>query len=52
MEEEIKSLEKNNVYCVIKLPEGKSLVRGRWFYIVKGDLVNPIYKGRYVAKGK
>ena len=29
MEEEIKSLEENNMYCVIKLPEGKKFVQGR-----------------------
>ena len=26
MKEEIKSLEKNNMHCVIKLPEGKNLM--------------------------
>ena len=29
IEEEIKSLEKNYTYCVMKLPEGKKLVGGR-----------------------
>ena len=50
MEEEIKSLEKNNTYCLMKLPEGKKLVGGKWFHTIKGDLENPIYKARYVAK--
>ena len=51
MEEEIKSLEKNNMYCVIKLPEGKKFVQGRWVYTIKGDPENPIFKTSYIAKG-
>ena len=51
MEKEIKSFEKSNTYCVVKLPEGKKLVGGRWVYTIKDDPETPKYKAGYFAKG-
>ena len=51
MEKEIKSFEKNNTYYVMKLPEDKKLVGGRWVYTIKGDPETPNYKARYFTKG-
>ena len=51
MDEEIKSLRNNDTFAVTDLPEGKIPFGGRWIYALKGEPKNPIYKGRYVAKG-
>ena len=52
MDEEMKSLHKNNTYSLVPLPKNKQVVGGRWVYSVK---VEPSgkerYKARYVAQG-
>lgn len=53
MEEEMKSMEKNNTWKMTKLPIGKKPVGYRWVYTIKytstGDIER--YKARLVAKG-
>lgn len=52
MKEEIKALEDNNTYELTPIPEGRSVVGGKWVYTVKnspGSGEN--FKARYVAKG-
>ena len=52
MSEEMKSLGENDTYTLTTLPEGKSLVGGRWVYAVKeGQDGKKNYKARFVAKG-
>ena len=52
MDDEIQSLQENDTYDLVKLPEGKSLVKGRWVYNVKdGPEGMEVFKARYVAKG-
>ena len=52
MDDEINSLEENETYDLVNLPEGKSLVKGRWVYNLKdGPNGVEIFKARYVAKG-
>ena len=51
MEREIETLKSNDTYTVTKLPDDKTAVGGKWVYTIKGDIENPIYKARYVAKG-
>ena len=54
MKEEIDSLEENETFEIVELPEGKNSVGGRWVYNVKqgsGNDDSCIYKARYVAKG-
>jgi hypothetical protein len=52
MDEEIKSLHKNNTYSLVQLPKNKQVVGGRWVYSVK---IEPSgkerFKARYVAQG-
>ena len=52
MDDEIKSLHKNNTYSLVQIPKNKQIVGGRWVYSVK---VEPSgrerYKARYVAQG-
>ena len=53
MQEEMESLQKNNTYELVKLPEGRKALRNKWVYKLKkdgrGDLVK--YKARLVVKG-
>ena len=52
MEEEISSLIDNNTYDLTPLPEGRTVVGGRWVYAVKlGPNDEEKFKARYVAKG-
>ena len=52
MDEEVKSLEENETFDVVALPENSVPVDGRWVYSVKeGPNNNPLFKARYVAKG-
>ena len=51
MNTEIEALKHNDTFIVTDLPEGKSIVGGRWVFALKGDPENPDYKARYVAKG-
>ena len=47
MNTEIESLKYNDTFTVTDLPEGKSVVGGRWVFALKGDPNNPDYlKGR------
>ena len=53
MQEEMKSLKKNNTYELMKLPKGKKALRNKWVYKLKkdgkGNLVE--YKPPLVVKG-
>ena len=51
MKDEIDSLYDNDTWSVVTLPEGKSVVGGKWVYNLKLDKSNNItkYKARYVA---
>ena len=52
MNDEMTSLEENNVFDVVTLPQGATAVGGRWVYTMKDTASDtPIYKARYVAKG-
>ena len=52
MNSEMESLVDNNVFELSKLPEGKSLVGGRWVFASKFDADGNLkHKARYVAKG-
>ena len=53
MKDEIDSLYDNDTWSVVTLPEGKSVVGGKWVYNLKLDKSNNItkYKARYVARG-
>jgi len=53
METEIKSLEENKVWKLVKLPEGRKAVGSKWLYIVKTGADGSIecYKARLVAQG-
>ena len=53
MKDEIDSLYDNDTWSVVTLPEGKSVVGGKWVFNIKLDKSNNItkYKARYVARG-
>ena len=53
MNEEMKPLQKNSTWKVVKLPEGKKPVGCRWFFTVKYKAGGTIerFKARLVAKG-
>ena len=52
MNSEIDSMNENDTYDVVPLPEGKKAVKGRWVYALKQDPSgNIVHKARYVAKG-
>ena len=53
MEKEIKSLEKNDVWELVELPEGKKAVDSKLVYKLKtcGDGSVEHYKARLVAQG-
>ena len=53
MEVEMKSLQDNNVWELVKLPEGRKCVGSKWVYKVKvdGDGHVERYKARLVAQG-
>jgi len=52
-DEELKSLEENNVWDVIPKPAGRKIVASRWVYKAKGNAQGEVeqYKARLVAKG-
>ena len=56
MDEEIKSLRKNDTFNITDLPESKTPVGGTWVFTTKGDPENPTYKTdtllRFTAKLK
>jgi hypothetical protein len=53
MIEEMKALEKNNTWKLVKLPHGKEPVGCKWVYTVKQNPDSKVerYKARLVAKG-
>ena len=51
MEKEVKILKENETFEETTLPDGKSVIGGRWVYTVKQGPENEEYKSRYVAKG-
>ena len=52
MDEEMNSLIDNNTFELTVIPEGRSVVGGRWVYSVKYDVNDEEkFKARYVAKG-
>ena len=53
MKDEINSLHDNDTWSIKTLPEGKSVVGGKWVYSVKLDKNNDVtkYKARFVARG-
>ena len=52
MDDEINSLQENEMYMIVPLPKDKQAVGGRWVYTVKvGPGGEQQYKARYVAKG-
>ena len=52
-EDEIRSLQENNVWHVVPCPKGRKVVGGKWVCKVKGDALGQVerFKARYVAKG-
>ena len=52
MNEELQSLNDNDTFELVTLPEGKSPVGGRWVYCTKENAEgDKSFKARYVAKG-
>ena len=52
MDEEIDALVENDTYLLTPLPEGHSVVGGRWVFAIKqGPNDEEKFKARYVAKG-
>ena len=52
MKDEIDALEENNTYELTPLPEGRTVVGGKWVYAIKlGPDNTEKFKARYVAKG-
>ncbi|RVW14248.1 Retrovirus-related Pol polyprotein from transposon RE1 [Vitis vinifera] len=54
MSEDMRALEKNQTWEVVRLPKGKRLVRCKWVFIekYKADGTLKRYKARLVAKGR
>ncbi|KAI0991218.1 hypothetical protein K3495_g16969, partial [Podosphaera aphanis] len=52
-EDEIKSLQENNVWHVVIRPKDRKVVNGKWVCKVKGNSLGEVerFKARYVAKG-
>ena len=50
MKVEIQSLEENNVWDLVKLPEGKRTIGSKWVYKVKTEVDGLICKARLVAQ--
>ncbi|KAK3883860.1 hypothetical protein Pcinc_011828 [Petrolisthes cinctipes] len=52
MKEEVNALNENDTYELVPLPEGKTVIGGKWVYAVKlGPNNTEKHKARYVAKG-
>ena len=53
MENEYKSLIKNETWALVPRPEGKNFVTRKWVYVTKRDEAGTIirYKARWVARG-
>ncbi|CAI5471093.1 unnamed protein product [Closterium sp. Yama58-4] len=53
MESELKSIEENDTYELVELPEGRTAITSKWLFKIKSDADGKIerYKSRLVAKG-
>jgi hypothetical protein len=53
MDDEINSLNENNVWEVVPRPQGRRIVDGKWVFKAKGNALGELerFKARYVAKG-
>jgi hypothetical protein len=53
MSAEVEELERQNTWDILKLPEGRKALGGRWVYKIKRDKYNNIlkYKARWVVQG-
>ena len=52
MRDELDSLKENDMFELVRLPEGKSAVGGKWVYCTKENADGQkSFKARYVAKG-
>ena len=53
MEVEMQSLEENNIWDFVELPEGRRAIGSKWVYKVKtgADGLIELYKARWVAQG-
>ncbi|KAI0992701.1 hypothetical protein K3495_g15484, partial [Podosphaera aphanis] len=52
-DDEINSLQENNVWEIVPRPEGRKIIDGKWVCKVKGNSQGELerFKARYVAKG-
>jgi hypothetical protein len=50
---EYTSIMKNDVWDIVSIPEGKSVVSSRWLYKIKhvADHIIVTFKARFVARG-
>ncbi|CAI7923904.1 unnamed protein product [Closterium sp. NIES-53] len=53
MESELKSIEENDTWELLELPEGRKAITSKWLFKIKSDADGKIerYKSRIVAKG-
>ncbi|CAI5521508.1 unnamed protein product [Closterium sp. Naga37s-1] len=53
MESELKSIEENDTFELVELPEGRTAITSKWLFKIKSDADGKIerYKSRLVAKG-
>ncbi|CAI7742953.1 unnamed protein product [Closterium sp. NIES-54] len=53
MESELKSIEENDTWELVELPEGRKAITSKWLFKIKSDADGKIerYKSRLVAKG-
>ena len=53
MRSEVDSLTKHGCWKLVKLPDGASVVKGRWVFAIKRDAEGALvrYKARWVARG-
>ncbi|CAI7753023.1 unnamed protein product [Closterium sp. NIES-54] len=53
MESELKSIEENDTWELVELPEGRNAIMSKWLFKIKSDADGNIerYKSRLVAKG-
>ncbi|CAI7734732.1 unnamed protein product, partial [Closterium sp. NIES-54] len=53
MESELKSIEENDTWELVELPEGRKAITSKWLFKIKSDAGDKIerYKSRLVAKG-
>ncbi|CAI7861902.1 unnamed protein product [Closterium sp. NIES-54] len=53
MESELKSIEENDTWKLVELPEGRKAITSKWLFKIKSNADGKIerYKSRLVAKG-